>query len=332
MRRAAAPPPPCAARRRSWGSRRWASSRPRAGPSARASRRPPKRHRRAPARPLRRPHGTAARCRRRSRSAARPGRATAGSAKRDARRHQRRGRSTPDRPFGCPPPPSAPSAGRCPEAGGRRPRSRRRRDRRPAQPPCSSRRSRWLRPPQHACATATRVSRVSPQTPIKERSMAELTTLEEKLAEVIGLAQAAQDATKKVEGLVEDDDVAGVLQRMREEAEETERRCTQLADERDGKKTAILDKARETKGEATEMMKTYLGDDADGLDGFEFLVMAEAGEVGHWAVLGKLNESAGEQQLGELVSWALPIQERHFSDAKECSLKLAGEEDPYEES
>jgi hypothetical protein len=80
------------------------------------------------------------------------------------------------------------------------------------------------------------------------------------------------------------------------------------------------------------MMSTYLGEDADALDGFEFLTMAEAGEVGHWAVLGKLNEKAGEQELGELVSWALPIQERHFSDVKECSLKLAGEEDPYEES
>jgi hypothetical protein len=162
--------------------------------------------------------------------------------------------------------------------------------------------------------------------------MAELTTLEEKLAEVIGLAQAAQAATQKVEGLVDDEDVAGVLQRMRSEAEETERRGTEIADERDGKKTAILDKARETKGEASDMMSTYLGDDADALDGFEFLVMAEAGEVGHWAVLSKLNEKAGEQKLGELVSRALPIQERHCSDVKECSLKLAGEEDPYEES
>ncbi len=33
---------------------------------------------------------------------------------------------------------------------------------------------------------------------------------------------------------------------------------------------------------------------------------AAAGEVGHWAVLGKLNESAGEEQLTELVSWATP--------------------------
>ncbi len=162
--------------------------------------------------------------------------------------------------------------------------------------------------------------------------MAELTTLEEKLAEVIGLAEAAQKATEKVEGLVDDDSVASKLRQMREEAEETARRGTEVAEQRDGKKTAILEKAKETKGEASEMMETYLGDDADGLDGFEFMTMAEAGEVGHWAVLQKLNEQAGEQPVSELVEWALPIQERHFSETKECALQLAGEKDPYEEA
>src|SRR3954469_5323491 len=162
--------------------------------------------------------------------------------------------------------------------------------------------------------------------------MAELTTLDEKLAEVTGLAKAAQEATQKVEGLVDDDDLASKLQQMRREAEETERRCTEVAEQRDGKKTAILEKAQETKNEASEMMETYLGDDADGLDGFEFMTMAEAGEVGHWAVLQKLNEEAGEEPIAELTQWALPIQERHFSDTKECALQLAGEQDPYEES
>ena len=161
--------------------------------------------------------------------------------------------------------------------------------------------------------------------------MAELTTLEEKLAEVIGLAQAARGATEKVEGLVDDDEIKSTLRQMREDAEETERRCTELADAREGKKTAILDKAQETKVEATEMMRTYLGEDADGLDGFEFMIMAEAGEVGHWEVLNKLNESAGEDEIRELVEWALPIQERHLAEARECALELAGEEDPYEE-
>ena len=146
--------------------------------------------------------------------------------------------------------------------------------------------------------------------------MAELNTLEEKLAEVLGLAQAAQGATEKVEGLVEDDDLADKLRQMREEAAETEKRCTDLADQRDGKKTAVLEKARETKSEAEDMMSTYLGPDADGLDGFEFLTMAEAGEVGHWAVLGKLNETAGEEDIRELMAWALPIQERHSATSR----------------
>lgn len=94
----------------------------------------------------------------------------------------------------------------------------------------------------------------------------------------------------------------------------------------------VLEKAQETKTEATEMMSTYLGGDSDGLDGFEFLTMAEAGEVGHWTVLGKLNETAGESEISELVEWALPIQARHFADVKDGSLKLAGEKDSYEES
>ena len=162
--------------------------------------------------------------------------------------------------------------------------------------------------------------------------MADLTTLEEKLAEVTGLAAAAQDATKKVEGLLDDDaELLQALQKMREEAEETERRCTEVAGERDGKKTAILDKAQETKSEAKQFMEIYLGEDSDELDGFEFLTMTEAGEAGHWAILGKVNEKAGEESIETLVEWALPIQERHFSEVRETSLTLAAEEDPYEE-
>jgi hypothetical protein len=162
--------------------------------------------------------------------------------------------------------------------------------------------------------------------------MAELTKLESKLAEVLGLAQAAQGATDKVAKLVEEEDeqVAQTLRTMHEEAAETERRCTDVAGELDGKKTAIVEKARETKGEATEMMSTYLGDDADGLDGLEFLIMAEAGEVGHWEILGKLDERARVDGVRELVEWALPIQERHLSQARQCSLQVASEEDPNE--
>lgn len=158
--------------------------------------------------------------------------------------------------------------------------------------------------------------------------MADLTVLEDKLGEVIGLAMAARGATDKVGGLTEDEPLSRQLEKMHEEARETEERGTRFAEQLDGKKTAVLEKARETKGEATEMMSTYLGSDADALDGFEFLTMAEAAEVGHWSVLRKLNERAGDERLDELIAWALPIQQRHFDEVKAGSLKLAGQEDP----
>jgi hypothetical protein len=160
--------------------------------------------------------------------------------------------------------------------------------------------------------------------------MAELTNLETKIAEVIGLAQAAQGATQKVEGLLEHDELKQTLQRMHEEAIETEERTISVAEGLDGKKTAILEKARETKQEASQMMQTYLGSDADELDGFEFLTMAEAGEAGHWEILGAMNERAGNAELQQVIQWATPIQQRHFQEARQGSLQLAAEEDPNE--
>jgi hypothetical protein len=63
--------------------------------------------------------------------------------------------------------------------------------------------------------------------------MAELTVLEEKLAEVLGLAMAAQGATGKIRDMTDDEDLLQTLDRMREEAEQTEERCIALADDLD---------------------------------------------------------------------------------------------------
>jgi hypothetical protein len=162
--------------------------------------------------------------------------------------------------------------------------------------------------------------------------MADLTNLESKLAEVLGLAAASKSATEKVKGMLDEDerDLVAALEKMGEDAAETEQRCTDVAGTFDGKKTAILDAGRETRQEAEEMMKTYLADEEEALDGFEFLTMAEAGEVGHWAIVKKLNERAGNAALAELTDWALPIQESHLSSVLENSLALAGREDPNE--
>ena len=164
--------------------------------------------------------------------------------------------------------------------------------------------------------------------------MAELTNLESKLGEVVGLAMAAQEAGQKVAKLAQDDgneELVGALERMREEAKETEERGTEVAGSFEGKKTAILDEAREVKQKAQQMMKTYLDEASDALDGFEFLTMAEAGEVGHWEILGTLNERARKSEVSSLVDWALPIQQRHLQEVLDGSLKLAADEDPDEE-
>jgi hypothetical protein len=162
--------------------------------------------------------------------------------------------------------------------------------------------------------------------------MAELTNLEAKLGEVTGLAMAAQAATKKVIALARDDgkaDLEQALAQMHDEAAETEKRCTDILNGFEGKKTAILEEARDTKSKGAEIMKTYLDDDSDALDGVEFLTMAEAGEVGHWSVLGAMAR-ADSNGVSELVEWALPIQKRHLDDVMAASVSLAEDEDPNE--
>jgi hypothetical protein len=156
--------------------------------------------------------------------------------------------------------------------------------------------------------------------------MAELTPLDEKLAEVLGLAQAAQEATKKVAGMEGAEDFKADLDRMSEQAAETEQRTDALIDTFEGRKTAIREKARETKSEGVEMMKTYLGDEVEALDGFEFLSMAEAGELAHWEIVQTIAEAADESGAKELAEWAVPVQREHTQIVRKASLALAAEE------
>src|SRR5688500_14281829 len=156
--------------------------------------------------------------------------------------------------------------------------------------------------------------------------MAELTPLDEKLGEVLGLAQAAQEATTKVSKMEGADEFRARLEQMGKEAAETERRTDALVATLDGKKTAIREKAAETKSEAKEMMQTYLAGEDEALDGFEFLTMAEAGELGHWEIVQKMGQTVGEQEVTQLADWAVGVQRRHVERVREASLELAAEE------
>jgi hypothetical protein len=157
--------------------------------------------------------------------------------------------------------------------------------------------------------------------------MAELTNLETKLGEVIGLAMAAQAATERVEKLTGDRQLKKQLQTMRKEAAKAEKDGTAVAATFDGKKGKIMQEARSVRTKGQNMMKTYLERGSDDLDGFEFLTMAEAGEVGHWAVLEQLNKQVKHTGVRALVREQLPIQRRHFKEVNAASLQLAAKED-----
>jgi len=163
--------------------------------------------------------------------------------------------------------------------------------------------------------------------------MAELTNLERKLGEVIGLAMAAQASIDRISKLAESEkELVKQMKTMKAEAANAEKRGTQLAGSFEGKKSKIMAEARAVKKKGAEMLKTYLDRDADILDGMEFMTMAEAGEVGHWAVLAEMNKKAKHAGVRELVTSQLPIQKRHLRDVSAASIALAGKEDPNAEA
>ena len=162
--------------------------------------------------------------------------------------------------------------------------------------------------------------------------MAELTNLETKLGEVIGLAMAAQVAIDRISKLSPPSDLAKQMKQMKSEAAAAEKSGTQLAATFDGKKSKILAEARTVKKKGGEMLKTYLDRDSDILDGMEFMTMAEAGEVGHWSVLETMNKTAKHPGIREIVKVQLPIQKRHLKDVSAASVALAAKEDPNAEA
>jgi hypothetical protein len=74
------------------------------------------------------------------------------------------------------------------------------------------------------------------------------------------------------------------------------------------------------------MMRTYLGDEEEALDGFQLLTMAKAGELGHWEIVRTMGATLGHQRVVEFRDWAVDVQRRHVDGVRQSSLKLAEEE------
>ena len=83
--------------------------------------------------------------------------------------------------------------------------------------------------------------------PDLEKRMADLTTLDEKLAEVLGLAQATQAATKKVATLARKEkeaELVELMEQMGDQAAEIEQRCDVVA----ARETACVPRSTRRRG------------------------------------------------------------------------------------
>lgn len=162
--------------------------------------------------------------------------------------------------------------------------------------------------------------------------VAELTSTQEKLAEALGLALAAEIATEKVEERVDDPALVDTLRAMRREARETQARIVGVAGRYEDEACwEIQAHAAYVQRKAGEMASAWFKAATDGIQACQFLAMGEAGEIATWAALAELN-GQWDPAIVELCAWAIPIQERHLKDAFEGVVRLAALPLPQQES
>ena len=114
--------------------------------------------------------------------------------------------------------------------------------------------------------------------------------LEQKIGEALGLEMAAQKAVEELslKGLLDQDGLKGKLEGMREKKLVSIRHSSKnwLKSYHSQKNWTqnIQEVAKETTQKASEIMKTYLGEEPDSSEAIEFLCLAEGGEVTHYEV------------------------------------------------
>ena len=141
--------------------------------------------------------------------------------------------------------------------------------------------------------------------------------LEQKLGEALGLEMAAQKAVQELssKGLLSEHKMDVKLDGMREEASNHQRKLEQLVQKLSGSvdSSKIQEAAQETEQKASEMMKTYLGEDPDSSEAIEFLCLAEGGEVTHYEVLSAIaTKKVKNKQFSNTVNSILREEKRHL--------------------
>jgi hypothetical protein len=147
--------------------------------------------------------------------------------------------------------------------------------------------------------------------------MVELQKLEQKIGEALGLEKAAQVAVEELssKGLLDEGGMKDKLQNMKKQANNHESNLEELVSalESEGLSSEnIQTAAQETEQKATEIMKTYLGEDPDSSEAIEFLCLAEGGEVTHYEVLNAMTKGVKNRKFASKVKSILAEEKRHL--------------------
>jgi ferritin-like protein len=147
--------------------------------------------------------------------------------------------------------------------------------------------------------------------------MTNLQKLEQKIGEILGLEKAAQVAVEDLsaKGLLDEGGMKDKLQTMRRQANNHQAKLEELIPdlESEGLSSENIEKAvQETEQKATEMMKTYLGEDPDSSEAIEFLCLAEGGEITHYEVLNAMTKGVKNKKFRAKVKAILAEEKRHL--------------------
>jgi len=151
---------------------------------------------------------------------------------------------------------------------------------------------------------------------------------EQKLGECLGLEMAAQKAVQELSsmGLLDKRGILSNLKNMQKEAGNHQSKLEQLVQKLSGSldSATIQEAAQETEQKASEMMKTYLGQDPDSSEAIEFLCLAEGGEVTHYEVLSALAlKKVKNKQLSNTVNSILREEKRHLQLCTRLAKQIA---------
>ena len=151
---------------------------------------------------------------------------------------------------------------------------------------------------------------------------------EQKLGECLGLEMAAQKAVQELSsmGLLDKRGILSNLKNMQKEAGNHQAKLEQLVQKLSGSldSATIQEAAQETEQKASEMMKTYLGQDPDSSEAIEFLCLAEGGEVTHYEVLSALAlKKVKNKQLSNTVNSILREEKRHLQLCTRLAKQIA---------